>query len=156
MMMRRWWVWLLGIIAGLIIIVIGVGLFIDEPLRGYIERQLNNNLKGYKVHLGKLDLHPLRFSIDLINVAITQEANPEPPIVYVPRIHASLHWRALLSARVVSDVLVEHPKVHINLKQIREEAADDVPLQERGWQEALQGVFPLKMDALQVVDGEVT
>jgi hypothetical protein len=56
----------------------------------------------------------------------------------------------------VSDVLVEHPKVHINLQQLREEAADDVPLQQRGWQEALRAVSPLKINFLRVVDAEVT
>ena len=56
----------------------------------------------------------------------------------------------------VSDVLVEHPKVHINLQQVSEEAADDVPLQERGWQEAVQAVSPLKINLLRVVDAEVT
>ena len=57
---------------------------------------------------------------------------------------------------MVSDVLVEHPQVHINLKQIRTEAVDDVPLQERGWQEAVQSVSPFKVNDLRVVDGAVT
>jgi hypothetical protein len=155
-MRRKWWIWLIGAIAGLIIVAIAVSVFIDEPLRRYVERQMNTHLKGYTVHLGKLDLHPLRFSIELFDVAILQDANPEPPIVHVPRLSASVQWRALLSARVVSDVLVDHPKIHINLKQFRDEAADDVPLQERGWQEAVQAVSPLKVNLLQVVEGDVT
>jgi hypothetical protein len=155
-MRRRWWIWLIGTVVGLIIAVIALGYFIDEPLRRYTEQKLNSNLKGYTVRLGKLDLHPLRFSVDLSDVAIMQDANPEPPIVHVPRLHASLHWRALLSARLVSDVLVERPHVHINLKQIRQEATDELPVQERGWQEAVQSVTLLKVNQLQVVDGDVT
>jgi Domain of Unknown Function (DUF748) len=155
-MMRKWWIWLIGAIVGLIIVAITLGFFIDEPLRRYTEQQLNSHLKGYTVRLGKLDLHPLRFSVDLYDVTILQDVNPEPPIVHVPRLNASVHWRALLSARVVSDVLVERPKVQINLKQFRAEAADDVPLQERGWQEAVQAVTPLKVNLLRVVDGDVT
>ena len=89
-------------------------------------------------------------------MSIVQDANPEPPIIFIPRVRSGVHGRALLSARLVSDVLVEHPKVHINLQQIREEAADDVPLQERGWQEAVQAVSPLKVNLLRVVDAEVT
>jgi uncharacterized protein DUF748 len=155
-MRRRWWIWLIGTVVGLIIAVIALGYFIDEPLRRYTEQKLNSNLKGYTVRLGKLDLHPLRFSVDLSDVTIMQDANPEPPIVHVPRLHASLHWRALLSARLVSDVLVERPHVHINLKQIRQEATDELPVQERGWQEAVQSVTLLKVNQLQVVDGDVT
>lgn len=94
--------------------------------------------------------------MDLYDVSIVQDANPEPPIVIIPRLRSGMHGRALLSAHLVGDVRVEQPKVHINLKQLREEAADDVPLQERGWQEAVQAVSPLKANLLRVVDGEVT
>jgi hypothetical protein len=138
------------------VLSVAVGLFIDEPLRRYVEELVNSRLQGYTVRLGKLDLHPLRFSVDLTDVIIVQDANPEPPIVYIPALHASLFWRALLSARIVSDVLVEHPKVYINLKQLRDEAADDLPVRDRGWQEALQAVTPIKMNVLRVVDGDVT
>ena len=155
-MRRKWWIWLIGTVAGLISIAIALGIFIDEPLRRHVERQLNTHLKGYTVRLGKLDLHPLRFSVELFDVTIVQDANPEPAVVYVPRLSSSMQWRALLSAHVVSDVLVEHPQMHINLKQIRQEAEDDVPLQERGWQEAVQAVTPVKVNLLQVVEAEVT
>lgn len=148
--------WLIGIIVGLLVIVIALSFFTDEPLRRYTERQMNSHLKGYTVRIGRLDLHPLSFAVDLYDVTIVQDANPDPPIVHVPNVDASIHWRALLSGRVVSDVLVERPNVHINLKQIREEAVDEIPLQERGWQEALQAVTPLKVNLLQVVDGDVT
>src|SRR5918992_1154739 len=155
-MRGKWWVWLIGALVGLGVVVIALGLFIDEPLRRYIEQTLNSNLKGHTVRLGRLDLHPLRFSVDVYDVTIVQDANPEPPIVHVPRLKASLHWRALLSARLVSDVLVERPDVHLNLEQIRQEAADELPVQERSWQEAVQAASPLKVNRLRVVDGNVT
>jgi hypothetical protein len=155
-MLHRRWIWLIGAVAGLVIVLIALGFFIDEPLRRHVEQELNRHLQGYTVRLGKLDLHPLRFAVDLYDVMIVQEAYPEPPIVHVPRINAGVHWRALLSARVVSDVLLERPNVQVNLKQIREEAADDVPLQARGWQEAVQAAFPLKVNNLRVLDGNVT
>ena len=148
-MRRTWWIWLIGAVAGLITITIALGVFVDEPLRRYVERQLNTHLKGYTVRVGKLDLHPLRFSVELFDVAIVQDANPDPAIVHVPRLSSSVQWRALLSARMVSDVLVERPQIHISLKQIRQEAADDVPLQDRGWQEAVQAVTPVKVNLLQ-------
>jgi Domain of Unknown Function (DUF748) len=155
-MRRRWWVWLIGGVTGLIVVIFAIGVFIDEPLRRYVERQLNTHLKGYTVRLGRLDLHLWRFSVDVYDVSIVQNANPEPPIVFIPRLRSGVHKRALLSGRMVSDVLVEHPNVYINLKQLKEEAADDIPLQERGWQEAVQAVSPLKVNLLQVVDAEVT
>jgi hypothetical protein len=155
-MRKRWWIWLLGTIAGLIILAVVLAFFIDEPLRRYVEQQMNSRLKGYTVRIGRLDLHPLSFSVDLYEVAIVQDANPDPPIVHVADFNASVHWRALLSGRVVSDVVVDRPKVHINLKQIRDEAADEVPVQERGWQEAVQAVMLLRLNELWINNGEVT
>jgi hypothetical protein len=155
-MRRQWWIGLIGAITGLVIVAFALSIFLDEPLRRYVERQLNAHLKGYTVHLGRLDLHPLRFSVELFDVGIVQDANPEPAIIHVPRLSSSVQWRALLSAHVVSDIIVEHPKIYINLKQFRQEATDDVPLTQRGWQEAVQAVTPVKVNLLQVVEADMT
>jgi hypothetical protein len=154
--MRKRWMWLLGIVAGLIVAVIAVSFFIDEPLRRYAEEEINARLEGYTVRIGNLDLHPWRFAVEVSEVTITQDANPEPPIVHVPRLQAGLHGRALLSGRVVGEVRVERPQVYLNIEQIREEAEDEVALQEKGWQEALTEVIPLQINVLEVVEGTVT
>ena len=154
--MRRWWMWLVGAVMLLAVLAITVSFFIDEPLRRYVERQMNAHLQGYSVRIGGLDVHPLSFSVDLEDVAIVQEAYPDPLIVRVPELSASVQWRALLSGRVVADVEVERPAVHLNLAQLRHEARDEVPVQERGWQEALHAVSPLQINELRVVNGEFT
>lgn len=154
--MRKRWLWLLGIVAGLIIVLIAASFFIDEPLRRYAEEAINARLEGYTVRVGNLDLHPWRFAVDVSEVTITQDANPEPPIVHVPRLQAGLHWRALLSGRAVGKSRVERPQVYLNLQQIRKEAADEVPLQEKGWQEALTEVTLLQINVLEVLEGTVT
>ena len=154
--MRKRWMWLLGIVAGLIVVIIAASFFIDEPLRRYAEEEINARLEGYTVRVGNLDLHPWRFAVDVSEVTITQDANPEPPIVHVPQLHAGLHWRALLSGRVVGESRVERPQVYLNIQQIREEAEDEVPLQEKGWQEALTEVMPLQINVLEVIEDTVT
>jgi Domain of Unknown Function (DUF748) len=154
--MRRWWIWLVGAVALLAVAAVVVSFFIDEPLRRYIERQMNARLQGYTVQIGALDFHPFGFSVDLKDVIIVQDAHPDPPVVRVPALSASVQWRALLTGRVVSDVRIERPAVHLNLTQLRQEARDEVPVQERGWQEALQAVYPLQINELRVVDGEFT
>ena len=112
-------VWAIGGVIGLLVMTIPLSMIISEPLRRYIEHQLNTHLQGYTVRLGRLYLRPWSLTIDLYDVSIVQNANPEPPIIFIPRVRSGIHGRALLSARVVSDVLVEPPKVHINLQQIR-------------------------------------
>jgi hypothetical protein len=154
--MRRWWIWLVGAVGLLVVAAVVVSFFIDEPLRRYVERQMNARLQGYSVRIGALDFHPFGFSVDLKDVVIVQDSYPDPPVVRVPELSASMQWRALLRGRVVSDIQIERPAVHLNLTQVRHEARDEVPVQERGWQEALQAVYPLQINELRVVDGEFT
>jgi hypothetical protein len=154
--MRRWWIWLVGAVGLLVVAAVVVSFFTDEPLRRYVERQMNARLQGYSVRIGALDFHPFGFSVDLKDVVIVQDGHPDPPVVRVPELSASMQWRALLRGRVVSDIQIERPAVHLNLAQVRHEARDEVPVQERGWQEALQAVYPLQINELRVVDGEFT
>jgi hypothetical protein len=154
--MRRWWIWVAGAVVLLAVAAVAVSFFLDEPLRHYIERQMNARLRGYTVRIGALKFHPLGFSVDLQDVAIAQEAHPDPPMMRVPKLHASVQWRALLRARVVADVQVERPAIHLNLPQLAQEARGEVPVRERGWQEAIQAVTPLQINEVRVVDGEFT
>jgi Domain of Unknown Function (DUF748) len=154
--MRRWWMWVAGAVALVAVAAVVASFFIDEPLRRYLERQMNARLQGYTMHLGALDVHPFGFSVELEDVSITQDAHPDPPVARVPQLSASVQWRALLRARVVADVQVERPALHLNLTQLVHEAQDEVPVQERGWQEAVQAISPLQINELQVVEGEVT
>jgi hypothetical protein len=154
--MRRWWVWVAGAVTLLAAVAVVASFFIDEPLRRYLERQLNARLQGYTVRIGALDFHPLGFSIDVEDVSLTQDAHPDPPVARVPQLSVSVQWRALLRARVVADLRVERPALHLNLTQVVHEARDEVPVQERGWQEAVQAVYPLQINEVRIVEGEVT
>jgi hypothetical protein len=50
----------------------------------------------------------------------------------------------------------DHPKIYINRRQTKKEAEDKVPVQERGWQAALQSIYPLKINELRVIEGDLT
>jgi hypothetical protein len=154
--MRKLWLWLTAVLVTLILGVIALSFWIDEPLRRYMEQQLNAQLQGYTAHVGALDFHPLGFSLDLEDVVIVQTAHPEPAVAHLPQLSASVQWRALLSARVVADFLFDHPKIYINRQQTKKEAEDEVPVQERGWQAALQSIYPLQINELRVVEGDLT
>jgi hypothetical protein len=153
---QRRWMWVVGSIAGLIVLIVTLSFFIEEPLRRYAERRLNSRLQGYTVRISKLDWYPFSLSVDVHAVTMTQNTHPEPPLVHVPRLHARVQWRALLSGRVVADVLVERPEHHLNLQQPRRAAAGDDRAPGRGLQEALRAIEPLKIDEFKVVDADVT
>src|ERR1044071_9921831 len=155
-MKRRLLVWVGGILAFIIVIIFVLAYLIDEPLRRKVERDMNARLKGYSVRIEKLDFHPIGLSLDLENLSIYQTAHPDPPIASIPNLHASVHWRALLSARLVGDFQIDDPKLHFDLRQFTEEAKDPTPVKEKGWQDALEAAYPLKIDRFAIRNGDLT
>ena len=153
---RRHWI-AIGIpIAVVLVIAYTIAFLIDEPLRRYTEAKMNHALKGYTARIGKLDFHPLGYALDLYDVVITQDAYPDPPVLRIASLSASVHWPALLDGRLVGDVELEKPEVYLNLPQARKEIADPTPVKERGWQDALEAVYPLKINHFEIRDGDIT
>ena len=143
-------------IAVLLIIVFTIAFLTDEPMRQYTETKMNYALKGYTARIGKLDFHPLGYSLDLYDVVITQDAHPDPPVLQIARLSASVQWRALLSGRLVGDVEIEKPTVYLNLPQARKEINDPTPVKERGWQDALEAIYPLQINHFEIRAGDIT
>ena len=129
---------------------------IDEPLRRHMEKELNASLTGYRVHIRDLRLQLAGGSLDLLDSTIAQTANPEPPVARIPRLHASVHWRALLHGALAADFWLDRPVLNLDVRQAEAEVRDKVPIRQRGWQEAVQRVYPLKIDLFRVTDGDVT
>ena len=143
-------------IAVLLLIAYTIAFLIDEPLRRYTEAKMNRALKGYTARIGKLDFHPIGFSLDLKDVVVTQDAYPDPPVIQLDRLSASVHWRALLTAKVVGDIELVRPTLYMNLPQARKEMNDPTPVKDRGWQDALQAIYPLEINHFEIQHGDVT
>jgi hypothetical protein len=145
-----------SVIALVVVLAVVISAAIDIPLRQRLEARINANLKGYTVRLGAVDFHPIGFSLELIDAVIVQDANPDPPVARIPKFTASVHWKAIIFGRLVGDVLIERPAVHVDLRHLRREITDDTPVKDRGWQEALEAIYPLKINQFKVVDGQLT
>lgn len=148
--------WFASVLVGLMLLVVIGAFFIDEPLRARMETNLNRALTGYTVRIGKLDFHPIGLSLDLENSVIAQNDNPEPPVAQIVNLSASIDWRALLRGRLVADFAIDAPRLYINRKQAKNELDDKIPMKERGWQQALAEIYPLKINRFVIRDGSLT
>jgi hypothetical protein len=148
--------WIVGAIAVVVALAYALSFMIDEPLRRSIERRMNARLKGYTVHLGGASFHPHGLSLDLLNVTVVQDANPDPPVLKIPRLDASVQWRELIRLKLVANMVIDRPSLDVNLAHLRQEAKEAAPVKERGWQDALQEAYPLLINELQIVNGNVT
>jgi hypothetical protein len=157
MVVRRRWIWL-GLLIGLpVAAVVALGGFAaDEPLRRIIEQRMNRALDGYSVEIGRVDFHPLGFSIDVENLNVKQQEHPDPPVANIARLSASVQWRKLVRGAVVADFAIEEPRLHLDRTHVAREVRDERPVQERGWQDALQAMYPLKINDLHIENGSLT
>jgi hypothetical protein len=139
-----------------VILLAVIASFSSMPLRRRMEANLNRDLVGYTVRIGKLDFHPIGFSLDLENSIIIQNDNPKPPVAQIGNLSASVHWRALLRGKLVADFQIDNPKFYINRRQAKKELDDKVPMKERGWQQALEEIYPLKINRFVIRNGSLT
>ena len=120
---RRRWLWLSGVVACLLGATALLSLSVDEPFRRYMEHQINSRLTGYTVSVRAAHVHPWTVSLELVDAAISQDANPDPPVARIRSLTAGLHWRALVHGKVVADITFDRPALYVNLKNLRAEAA---------------------------------
>jgi hypothetical protein len=153
---RTRWKWLLGAAIVVIALAYAVAFLIDEPLRRLTERQMNERLKGYAARIGALDFHPLGFSVDFHDVVITQDAHPDPPVFRVAQLSAGVQWSALIRGAVVADFELDEPVIYVDRAHFEQEAKDPTPVEERGWQEALQAMYPLEINRFTIRRGALT
>ncbi len=147
--------WILAGIGILIVLLVVASFFVDEPMRRSMEKRMNASLKGYQVRIPKLHFSLFGGSITLHDLTIRQQQNPEPPIARIPRLKASVQWSELLTLHVVADFLFDKPQIHLNLPQLQAENRDPTPVKDKGWQDALEAIYPFKVNLFRVNDGDV-
>lgn len=154
---RRRWLWATAVVVLILVgLAYAVAFMLDEPLRRSIEREMNRSLHGYSASIGQVSFHPLNFSLTLFELVLQQDSRPDPPVLRIPRLDASVQWRALLHRRVVADFRLVRPSIYVDRKNLEIEAKDPTPLEGHGWQEAFEAIYPLKINQVRVIDGEVT
>ncbi|HEX2644719.1 MAG TPA: DUF748 domain-containing protein [Thermoanaerobaculia bacterium] len=143
------------LVAALLLIVALVAQHFDAYLRRTLEAKINQRLQGYTVSLGGAHLNPFGLSLTLRDAVIRQQAHPEPPVAAIPSLQASVEWKELLRLHLVANAVFDRPSVHIDLRQLQEENRDQVDVEDRGWQDALQSIYPLKFNLIQVKEGSI-
>ncbi len=148
--------WGFGILAAIAVVLFLASFLLDEPLRRITETKLNRDLKGYTVRLPALHFQLLNLSLSLKKMTVIQQAHPDHPVASFPLLKASVHWSGLLAGKLVAEFRLTEPKININLLQLRSEVDSTVPLKERGWQQAVEDIYPLKINSLKIDNADIT
>jgi hypothetical protein len=151
---ERGLLWVIAV-STLALLLVFIAQHFDEYLRRTLENKINQRLHGYTVSVGHAHLNPLGGALTLQQLVIRQDANPRPPVADLPSLTASVEWKEILHRHLVADAIFDRPRVHINLPQLRQEDRDKVEIQDRGWQQALESIYPFKFNLVQVRNGDL-
>jgi hypothetical protein len=145
---------ILGVIGVLLALIVIGSFFVDEPMRRLIERQMNDRMDGYTVRIERLSFHPIGLSLTLFGLTFSQNQFPDPPVLDIARLDASVEWKALMRGKLVANFALDEPKLYVHLEQLRAEAEDPKPVTDKGWQDAFQAIYPLKINEVKITDGQ--
>jgi hypothetical protein len=138
-----------------VLLVLVAASFIEASIRGYVVGRINDTLQGYTVEIKALYFQPI-MTFGAHGVTVVQDAFPDQPVGQIERLTVGIHWRDLLSGRLVADLHVRQPVLRIDVRQLSTEMEDEIPFAERGWQESLEELYPLKVNELWISSGAVT
>jgi hypothetical protein len=157
-MIPRWLKWIMISVTVIIVITIMAAFYADEPVRRYAEQTANEALDGYSLQIGTLALHPLTLSMEMRDVIVRQEDDPDAPMITVPRTEIDARIAPLLAGKAAVDIRFDDPVVSVTRQQI------DASLRESGttgrtddvaWQDQVLDMFPFDA-SLVITNGNVT
>jgi hypothetical protein len=149
---------ILAIAAGglvMVLLAILTASILESALRRYVVAETNEQLQGYTVRIEAVSFQPV-LTLNLLGVAVVQDAFPDQPVAEVERLTVGIRWRDILSGRVVADVNIWSPTLRIDIAQLTREMEDEVPFTEKGWREMLEEIYPFKVNVLRVRNGTLT
>lgn len=130
-------------------------LLLNQKLPAFIEGELNAHVRGYQFRVGQASLSPT-LALAIQQLTMIQTEHPDPPVAEIPLWRLSIQWRQLFSGVLVSDSVISGPTLHITLSQATKEVQDDVPIQQKGWREAVYAFYPLDINEFKIEDADVT
>jgi hypothetical protein len=146
----------LGALLGTLILALFIAsFFLDEMIRARTETAMNQKLTGYHVVLDHAHLQLLDGVLTLSGLKVDQQQHPRPPVADIAAMRFQIELKELFSRRVVADVLLRRPKIHIDQTQLVAEKKSSVPLRQKGWQDALEAAYPFKINSFRIEDGDV-
>jgi hypothetical protein len=147
--------WFGALIGSLAIALFIASFFLDDIVREHAQVAMNEHIRGYHVSLEHAHLQLLGGILTLNDLKVVQKAHPDPPVADISIMRFHIEIKELLWRRVVADLLLRRPRVHIDKTQFVSERNSKVPLRQKGWEEALEAAYPFKINRFTIEDGDI-
>lgn len=143
----------LGVLAALVVALIAFRLYLPTLVRDHVNRVLDQD-PDYDGSIGAVDIALIagRYAIHEVEIEDTKGEFPVP-LFSAPVVHFSVEWDALFRGALVGEIEMEAPR--LNLVNAPGPTAEDQTGTDADWRDMVLELFPLRIDRLEIVDGEV-
>jgi hypothetical protein len=152
--MRRFLI-VLAVVGGVIVVAVAAALIALQPLARWETRRVLGSLQGMRgtydsVHV---TVRGLSYEIRGLRVEKVGPNGEGHPFFRVDQARAGVYFRELLHGHLVAAVDLSRP--HLTLVQSNEPAEKRTPQEAGGVAKHVQAMLPLRVDRLQVKEGEI-
>src|SRR5216110_3925480 len=147
---KRWWFWLLIVIAVAFVIV---HAYLALWVRDYVNRKLSE-IPGYRAHVAAVTLHLWRGAYQIHNIDIKKTSGKVPvPFFSAPLVDLSVQWHALIFEHAaVGNIEIYRAKMNLVNGPTPDTRQTEV---DAPWAQKIKQLFPLKFNRFAVHDGEI-
>ncbi|WP_345100315.1 DUF748 domain-containing protein [Mucilaginibacter panaciglaebae] len=139
------------IIVLLLLALIVIRLALPGIVRNYVNKKLNE-LPGYTGHVDDIDISLYRGAYVINGLLLKKKTDPSKyPFLVIRRADLSVEWRSLFHGRLVSEIILDRPVIHIlATEEINKEPSKD------SWTKTVKALMPITINRLQVNNGKFT
>ncbi|MCR6640538.1 MAG: DUF748 domain-containing protein [Sporocytophaga sp.] len=149
MMEKKKLYWKAGVV--LLGLLIAFRLALPYIVLRYVNNMLSE-LNGYKGHVEDIDIHLIRgaYTIHHLNIEKT-EGKSYVPFFLAGKTDLSIQWKALFNGALVGEVIIYNSALNFvnGAKGTSQDGGNN------DWREPVKKLFPLKINRLEVLNGEI-
>jgi hypothetical protein len=142
------------IVLSIFLFLVAVRIALPFIGKYYINHILKDHVEGYTGHIDDFDLSLYRGAYQMQDFVLQKVEGKIPvPFMSAKEIDFSIAWRPLFRGHVVGRVTLD--KFKLNFVNANSKANTQTGLEGKGWQEAVDKMFPLEIEELAAQDSEI-
>jgi hypothetical protein len=139
------------VLIGVVVVLIIIRLMLPGMVKSYVNRKLNS-LPGYAGRVNDIDIHLIRGAYVIEGLVLRKKTDPPKyPFLQIRRTDLSLEWKAIFKGRLVGEVIMDHPAIHI----LAETADISREPSKKHWTETLKALMPITINRLHLNNGKI-
>src|SRR5690554_1146084 len=139
------------ILIGIVLLLIVIRLMLPSIVKRYVNRTLSE-LPGYTGRVQDIDIRLIRGAYVIDGLELRKHTDPkEYPFLQIQRADLSLEWRAIFKGRLVGEIVLDRPVIHI----VAGKDDDSREPSKEHWTKTLKALMPMTVNRLQVDSGKI-